>query len=143
MIEPDRARIAHRGPKYLPKRLEGLDFQTRGVEPGETPVLARSVQRVRRRADGEMAGNRGLLIPGIEPVGLHADGDIEVKADLHAKPDREIAAGLQLPVGSPLHEFDEFDLGSVRALPQSGELDIVGLPPLFGPVPPRLVEFMP
>ena len=116
VIEPDRAGIAHRGPQHLPKRLEGFDFETGGVEAGKAPVLARGVERIRRRADREMAGNRDLLVPGIEPVGLHADGDVEIETDLHAELGREIAAGLQLPVGGPLHEFDEFDLGGIRAL---------------------------
>ena len=78
--------MAHRGPQHLPERLEGPDFEAGGVEAGEPPVLARGVQRIRRRADGEMAGNRRLLVPGIEAVGLHADRDIEIETDLHAEP---------------------------------------------------------
>src|SRR5260370_8958735 len=38
MIEPDRARVTHRSPKHVPIRFERFDFQTGGVEPGETPV---------------------------------------------------------------------------------------------------------
>ena len=90
-----------------------------------------------------MAGNRDLLVPGIESVRLHADGDIEVKPDFHATPGREIPAGLQLAVGGPLHEFHEFDLGCIRARTQSGEFDIVGFSPFLRPFPPRLVEFVP
>src|SRR6185437_581558 len=49
----------------------------------------------------------------------------------------------QLPVGDPLHEFDEFDFGSVLAFAQTGTVDFVRLPPLFRPLPPWLPEFVP
>ena len=113
------------------------------MKPARPQFWPDGVQRVRRRADGEMAGNRGLLVPGIEPVGLHADGDIEIEADLHAEPGCEIPASPQLPVGRPLHEFDEFDLGRIGALAQFGAFGLIGLPPWFRPFPPRLVEFVP
>ena len=38
---------------------------------------------------------------------------------------REIPARQQLPVGDPLHEFDEFDLGRVGALAQRGAFGVV------------------
>jgi hypothetical protein len=90
-----------------------------------------------------MVGNRDLLVPGIESIRLHADGDIKVKPDLHAKPHREIAAGLQLAVGGPLHEFHEFDLGCICARAQFAAFDVVGFSPFLRPFPPRLVEFVP
>ena len=58
MIEPDRARITHRSPEHLAVRLERLNFQTGGVKPGKAPVLAGGVERIRRRADREMARDR-------------------------------------------------------------------------------------
>src|SRR5258708_32172364 len=39
MIEPDRARIAHRSPQHLPKRLERLNFEAGGGETGQSPGL--------------------------------------------------------------------------------------------------------
>ena len=74
---------------------------------------------IRRRADGQMARDRRLLVPGVEPAGLHADGDIEIEPDLHAELAGAIPARPQLPVGDPLHEFDEFDLGAIGALAQT------------------------
>ena len=42
-------------------------------------------EHIGRRADGEMARDRHLLVPGIEAVGLHADGDVEIEPDAHAE----------------------------------------------------------
>ena len=45
---------------------------------------------------------------------------------------RQILGGPQLPVGGPLHEFDEFDLA--RPHPGAGgAFGVVRLPPLFRP----------
>ena len=143
MIEPDCTGVAHRRPKHLPIRLERLDFQAGGIESREAPVLAGCVQRVRRRADGKMTRNRGLLVPGIEPVGLHTDGHIEIETDFHAKPRRKIAARPQAAGRGPLHEFNEFDFSRIGALTQFGAFGCIRLPPRFGPFPPRLVEAMP
>ena len=90
-----------------------------------------------------MAGDRNLLVPGIEAVGLHADGDVEIEPDLHAELLRQIGGGPQLPVGGPLHEFDEFDFNGVRALAKRSASGLVRLPPLLRPLPPRLAEFVP
>src|SRR3979490_2533708 len=143
MIEPDRARITHRSPEHLAVRLERLNFQTGGGKPGKGPVLARGVESARRRAHSEMAGNRDLLVPGIEPIALHADRDIKIEPDLHAKAAGKIAARPQLAVGGPLHEFDEFDLRGIGPLTKAGAFGLVGLPPFLRPFPPRLFEFMP
>ena len=96
------------------------DFETGGVEAGQPPILAGGIERVGRRADAEMARDRGLLVPGIEAVGLHADGDVEIEPDLHAEPVRVRLAGGKLPVGVPLHEFDERDFGGVGPFAQAG-----------------------
>ncbi len=143
MIEPDRAGIAHRRPQHFPIRPEGLDFKTGGVEAGEAPILTGGIKCIRWRAHREMAGNRDLLVPGIEPVGLHADRQIEVETDLHAQPGGEIPASLQLLIGRPLHEFDELDLDRIRARVKGRASGIVRLLPLRRPFPPRFVEFMP
>ena len=78
-----------------------------------------------------------------KPSACTPDRDVEIEPDLHAELLRQIGGGLQLPVGSPLHEFDELDLVGVRALAQGGASGIVRLPPLFRPFPPRLAEFVP
>ncbi len=143
MIEPDRAGIAHRSLQHLPKRLERPDFQSGGVEAGEAPVLAGGIECIRWCANREMAGNRDLLVPGIEPIGLHADRQIEVETDLHAQGDGEVPASLQLLIGRPLNEFDELNLDGIRARVKTGEAGIVRLLPLRRPFPPRLIEFVP
>ena len=76
-------------------------------------------------------------IPGIEAVGLHADRDIEIKTDLHAEFARKIAAGPQLPVRRPLHEFDEFNLGDVRSLTQFGTLGLIWAAAIAPAIPTR------
>jgi len=96
----------------------------------------------RRRADAEMARYRDLLVPGIEAVGLHADGDVEIEPDLHAELLGQIARRTQLPVGGPLYEFDELDFGPARAGAQVRAGGIVGLPPFLRPFPPRALEFV-
>ncbi len=78
MIEPDRTGVAHRGPQHLAKWLKGLHSKTGGIESRKAPVLALGVQRIRRRANGEMAGDRRLLVPGVESIGLHANRDVEI-----------------------------------------------------------------
>ena len=88
-------------------------LQPGGVEAGKAPALAGGVERIGRRADAEMARDRGLFVPGVEAVGLHADGDIEIEPDLHAEPVGAIPGRRQLPVGGPLHELDELDLGRI------------------------------
>ena len=118
-------------------------LEPNGIEPGKAPGLAGGVERIGRRADAEMAGDRNLLVPGVEAVGLHADRDVEIEPDLHAELLRQIGGGPQLPVGGPLHEFDELDFVGVRALAQGSASGIVRLPPLFRPFPPRLAEFVP
>ena len=102
MIEPDRAGVAHRGAQHLAIRLERLQFEAGGIEPGKAPVLPRGIERVRRRTNRKMAGNRRLLLPRVEAVGLHADGDVEIKPDLHSEPDGKVPARLQLPVGASI-----------------------------------------
>ena len=109
----------------------------------ETPALAGGVERIGRRADTEMTRDRHLFVPGIEAVGLHADGDIEIEPDLHAEFVCPILGGRQLLVGRPLHEFDECDLGRIRAFAQCSAFGVVGLPPLVGPFPPRLAKLVP
>ena len=137
VVEPDRAGIAHRGPQHLPIGLERFHFQARGVEAGEAPVLACGVQRIRRRADGKPAGDRDLFVPGIKPVGLHADRDIEIEADLHAQRFRARLACPELPVGDPLHEFDEFDFAAIGALAQPGATGLARAAATLPAIPTR------
>ncbi len=84
-----------------------------------------------------------LLVPGIEAIGLHADGDVEIEADLHAQRFRAIPASPQLTVGGPLHEFDEFDFDPVGPVTQARAAGLIGLPPLLGPFPPWRAECVP
>ena len=143
MIEPDRAGMAHRGAQHVAVRLERLDLEPGGVEAGKAPVLAGGIERVGRRADAEMARDRRLLVPGVEAVGLHADRDVEIEPDLHAELVRQFGGGTELPVGGPLHEFDERDFGGLGSLCARPAHGVVRLPPFFRPFPPRLVEFVP
>src|SRR3954471_16758021 len=143
MVEADGAGVAHRGAQHVAVWCKGLTLETDGIESGKAPGLACGVERIGRRADAEMAGDRNLLVPGVEAVGLYADRDVEIEPDLHAELLCEIGGGPQLPVGGPLHEFDEFDFGGVRAVAQGSALGIVRLPPLFRPFPPWLTEFVP
>src|SRR5207342_968722 len=113
---------------------ERLKLQPGGIEAGKAPALARSVERVRRRADAEMARDRRLLVPGIEAVGLHADRDVEIETDLHAELARQIGGVTELPVGSPLHEFDERDFVTLGSVAQRGTLCVVRLPPFLRPL---------
>ena len=117
--------MAHRGAQHLAIRLERADFETGGVEAGQPPILAGGIERVGRCADAELARDRGLLVPGIEAVGLHADGDVEIEPDLHAEPVRVRLAGGKLPVGVPLHEFDERDFGGVGPFAEAGAPAVV------------------
>src|SRR5579863_5909385 len=87
-----------------------------------------------------MTRDRGLLVPGIEAAGLHADRNVEIKPDLEAELGCLIAAGTQLPVGGPLHELDEFDFSGVFALAQLSAVGVVGAAPFGRPLPPWLVE---
>src|SRR5579872_7563593 len=89
-----------------------------------------------------MTRNRGLLVPGIEAVGLNADRHVEIESDLHPEAAGQIPAGAQLPVGRPLHEFDEFDLTASIAPAQRGAAGIVRPAPGLRPLPPGLVEFV-
>ena len=143
MVEPDGAGVAHRGAQHVAIRRKGLKLETCRIEAGEPPGLTGCVERIGRRSHAEMAGYRDLLVPGIEPVGLHADRDIEIEPDLHAELLCQIGGGPQLPVGGPLHEFDEFDLAGILALAQRGTFSVVRLPPFLRPFPPRLAEFVP
>src|SRR4051794_40913371 len=140
MIEPDRAGMTHRGLQHLTERLERALLEAGGVETRQAPILSGGVERIWRRADAEGTRDRGLLVPGIETVGLNADGDVEVETDLHAELSGERGACAQLAVGIPLHVFDELDFRRVRALAQARAFAVVGLLPLLGPFPPRLVE---
>src|SRR6266481_7490211 len=143
MIEPDRAGVAHRGPKHLAIGLEGLHSEPGGVEAGEAPVLAGGVERIRRRADRKMARDRRLLVPGIEAAGLHPDGDIEIEPHFHAELACAVPAGLQLAVGDPLHELDELDFRGIGTLAQASAVGVVRPPPLLRPFPPWPCELMP
>src|SRR5436305_5518031 len=87
--------------------------------------------------------DRCLLVPRVEPIGLHAHRDIEVETDLHAERLRTFLRSRQLPLRIPLHELDEFDFGPVRTLSKLSAFGVVGLPPLLRPFPPWLPEFMP
>src|SRR5262249_4550613 len=100
------------------------------------------IERIGRGTDGEMPGNRDLLVPGIKAVGLHADGDVEVETDLHAETIRELLAGAQLAIGNPLHEFDKLDLALVGANAKRRAARLVRLSPLLRPFPPRRLEAM-
>ncbi len=135
MVEPDGAGVAHRGAQHVAIRRKRLLLEACGIEAGEAPGLAGGVERIGRRADAEMAGDRDLLVPGIEAVGLHADRDVEIEPDLHAELLRQIGGGAQLPVGGPLHEFDELDFAGVLALAQGSASGIVRLPPLLPAIP--------
>ena len=114
-----------------------------GIEAGKAPGLAGGVERIGRRADAEMAGDRDLLVPGVEPIGLHAHRDVEIEPDLHAELLRQIGRRAQLAVGGPLHELDELDFAGVLALAQRGASGLIRLPPFFRPFPPWLAEFVP
>ena len=101
------------------KTVGGL-FKADGVEAGKAPVLAGGLadRAARRRRD---ARDRALLVPGIEAVGLHADGNVEIEADLHAEPMRVRLAGGKLPVGIPLHKLDERDFGRVGSFAEPAQ----------------------
>ena len=59
------------------------------IVAGKPPAPGlRCCQRIGRRADAELARDRALLVPGIESVGLHANGDVEIEPDLQAKSGR-------------------------------------------------------
>ena len=90
-----------------------------------------------------MAGNRHLLLPCVEAVGLDTDRHVEVEADLHAEPGRKFAARPQLLIGTPLDEFDELDLSCVRAGVKGCGVSVVRLLPVRWPFPPWPVEAVP
>src|SRR5262249_55412577 len=85
---------------------------------------------------------RLLLVPGVKSVGLHSDSNVEVKPDLHAETVGKQLARLQLPIGRPLHEFDEFHLVSIGPRAQLRAVRRKGPPPFGGPFPPGLVKVM-
>ena len=111
-------------------------FEAGRIEAGKAPVLAGGVERIRRRADAEMAGDRDLLVPGVEPVGLHADGDVEIEPDLHAEPVREIlaatAAAGRRSIARIRRTRPRPRRGPWRKLRAGG---LVGLPPLLPAIP--------
>ena len=136
--------MAHRGLQHLAERLEGgrcsSPVALKPASPQSWPaVLSGSggAPTPRWREIGI------LLVPGVEPVGLDADRDIEIEPDPHAQMIGKRTAGRELPVGIPLHEFDELDLGHVRPVAQFGAFAIVRLPPFGRPLPPRRLELVP
>ena len=58
----------------------GQDWGLAGFNAGEAPILADSV-RASGGAPTAMTGDRPLLVPGIEAVRLHADGDVEIEPE--------------------------------------------------------------
>src|SRR6202035_1322269 len=48
-----------------------------------------------------------------------------------------------LPIGGPLHEFDELDLAPIASAAKPGKLLLIRLPPFGRPFPPRTGEAMP
>ena len=58
MVEPDGAGVAHRGAQHVAIRRERLKLEPGGIEAGKAPALAGGVERIGRRADAEMAGDR-------------------------------------------------------------------------------------
>ena len=84
MIEAYGAGMPHRGAQHVGKRRKVLLFEAGRIEAGEAPALAGGVERIRWRTDAEMTGDRDLLVPGIETIGLHADGDVEIEPDFYA-----------------------------------------------------------
>src|SRR6476619_3138611 len=73
---------AHRGTQHFAEWRKRRHEKAGGVEARKPPVRAGGIERIRRRADGEMARNRRLFVPGVEAIRLHADRDIEIKAYL-------------------------------------------------------------
>src|SRR5207244_120122 len=140
VIEPDGAGMAHRGREHVMEWLERPYFEAGGVETRQPPVLAGGVQGIRWSADRQVAGNRRLLLPCVETVGLDPDRHVEVEADLHAEPGRKFAARPQLLIGTPLDEFDELDLSCVRAGVKGCGVSVVRLLPVRWPFPPWPVE---
>ena len=136
MVEPDRAGMAHRGAQHFAKRREGLLLQTGRIETGKAPVLAGGVERIGRRPDAELARDRHLLVPGIETVGLHADGDVEIEPDLHAElvaRDPWHAANCR----SAVHCTNSTNSISAASAPlaQSGASGVIRLPPFAPAIP--------
>src|SRR5262249_55054031 len=140
MVQPNRAGMAHRSTQHLAEGFEQLHFKACGIEAGKTPALAERIERIGRRADAKLSRDRDLFVPGIETVGLHTDGDVQIESDLHAEAFRELLAGGQLAIGDPLHELDEFDLAFVGTGAELRAFRVIRLSPLLWPFPPRRLE---
>src|SRR6202008_3182272 len=70
----------------------------------------------------------------------YADRNVEIEADPHAEAIRKPLAGPELPIGDPLHIFDELDLRLVGTGAKLFAACIVRLLPLLRPFPPRRLE---
>src|SRR3954449_11004029 len=108
MIEPDCPGIVHGGAQHAAERIKLPIFEADRIEPGQSPILSRRVENVRRRTDGS-SGQDGILVaPCVETVVAHADGDIKIKPNWQIP-----GAGstkVKLLVSDPLHKLKEADL---------------------------------
>ena len=140
MIEPDCPSIMHRGAQHAAERIKLSIFEADRIEPGQTPILSRRIENVRRRTDGR-SGQDGILVaPCVKTVVAHADGNIQIK------PNRQIpraSAGstkIELLVGDPLHELDKADI-PWRLPPQPLDGLVIDSAPFVRPIPPGPSEF--
>ena len=137
MIEADRAGILHRGAQHGAKRREVRRDQPNRIEARQSPVLSGRVEQIGRRTDGELAKDRGLVIPCVEPSRINSDRDVEIEPDRQTEPTRLLRTGIELYVRDPLHELMELDLLIVFAA-QMRERGIIRHAPLRRPLPPGI-----
>src|SRR6516225_3397546 len=81
MIQPNGPRVAHGCLQHVAKWFELLILQTGRVESGQTPILPRGVENIRRRTNCHPRQYRILIAPSVEAVAANPDRNIEIEPE--------------------------------------------------------------
>ena len=126
----------HRGAQHAAERIKLPIFEADRIEPGQTPILSRRVENVRRRTDGG-SGQDGILVaPCVKTVVAHADGDIQIKPNWQIPRASAGSTKIELLVSDPLHELDKADIRLARTPPQPLDGLVIDSSPFVRPFPP-------
>ena len=142
MVDAQGARGAHVRAQRGDEVLVGGLSQLLRLERKQPPVLALRAERVRGRANANVARGHLLLDPGVGAVGVDAHGEVAIDAQAHAVQSRASLGRLELKIGLPLKVLEEAD--PLGAMPREqrhllrGGIAIGRGPGLPGPVSEEL-----
>ncbi|MNO88457.1 hypothetical protein D3C76_799070 [compost metagenome] len=140
MVDPQAPGVGEVGPQHFDESAKAIAHQAFGGEGGNAPTLARAVENVRWRANGEGGEQFVLATPGLAATAIGTHGQVGNQANAHAAAAGGGLRALQAPGDQPLAEGEEADAPGIL-FGEFGQGGAARVAPLLRPFTP--IEALP